>query len=400
MRRRAEATSATSRRAALILGALGALAASVLPVLATAREASGAPAGSVPAGVVPFTAATATLQAGGSYRVSWSAPADAGSVRVYAGTGPSPATTDLVGRGGSSAAVTVSGLATAPRWYFTLAPSHGHDLVVADRSLGLADAPNFRDAGGYRTADGQWVRMGVVYRSDTLSGLSAADEQDLTALHVDTVVDLRTTAESTSSPDRLPPGVALVPANVFGSDPGVESAVETAVTTLLSNPSAQSARTKPADMVGLMDATYRDMIALPSARHAYATLYDDIAAVGSGDALVMHCTAGKDRTGWGTAALLLELGVPERTVMQDYLLSNTYALDEEYAPVLRSFESGGGNPALLTPILGVERSYLDLALATMKKDYGSIGAYFTRGLGLSRRTIDRLRAELLVGRPS
>ena len=79
--------------------------------------------------------------------------------------------------------------------------------------------------------------------------------------------------------------------------------------------------------VEMLTAANRDFVALPSARRAYHALVTRAAsgmARQSGRALLYHCTAGKDRTGWASAVLLSLLGVPRETVMADYLASNAY----------------------------------------------------------------------------
>ncbi|MFI7341737.1 tyrosine-protein phosphatase [Streptomyces sp. NPDC050085] len=81
-----------------------------------------------------------------------------------------------VARGGAQGKVTVRGLpADVDRQWFDLVPERGRGLHLADRLVKLDGAVNFRDAGGYRTAAGHWVKMGEVYRSDALDKLTAAD---------------------------------------------------------------------------------------------------------------------------------------------------------------------------------------------------------------------------------
>jgi len=97
-------------------------------------------------------------------------------VSVYAGT-----ERDHIGRehavanGDQAWTRQVTGLPPSDRWWFEFVPDSGPSLVLADRSLHLASAPNFRDLGGYRTAEGRWVRMGVLFRSDQLDKLSDGD---------------------------------------------------------------------------------------------------------------------------------------------------------------------------------------------------------------------------------
>jgi protein-tyrosine phosphatase len=87
--------------------------------------------------------------------------------------------------------------------WIRLVPTVGEPLVLTVRDLGLASDPNLRDIGGYRTTDGQWVRMGVVYRSQALS-LSPADLAVVDNLGITADYDLRTTEEIAESPDVVP----------------------------------------------------------------------------------------------------------------------------------------------------------------------------------------------------
>ena len=145
-----------------LLTALTAAAGLATASLAGVGVLASAAGAATPNGVIPFTAADVAEQSNNSYDDHVvRPPAAAGSVSVFAGTSPlTPATTDKVGHGGHTGSITVTSLAAAdPRWYFTLTPAHGAPLVIADRSLHLADAPNLRDVGGVRTASGQWIRM-------------------------------------------------------------------------------------------------------------------------------------------------------------------------------------------------------------------------------------------------
>jgi protein-tyrosine phosphatase len=376
-------------------GAMLAVTATLLTSLVLAAQSAGA---AVPTKVIPFTSASATLESNGTYDVSWAASSSAGAVHVFAAnSSAAQSTTDQVGKGASTGSITVSGLApAAPRWYFTLSPAHGSSLVVAERSLGMAAVPNLRDVGDYRTGDGQWVRPGVVYRSGQLSAMTATDQQTFQQLNTTEVVDLRTSTEQAAAPDALPSGTTLVNDNVLASNTAIYTSIETDTANLIEHPTEAVGTNSPAS---LLSKLYVAMVTLPSARTAYATLYKDIAALPAGDTLDYHCTAGKDRTGWGTAALLLELGVPKQTVMNDYLLSNTYVLPG-YESVLQSYQAKGGNPAVIRPVLGVAAQFLNTSLATVTKEYGSINGYFTKGLGLNAKTIAELRAKLLTGQPT
>ncbi|MEU4424935.1 tyrosine-protein phosphatase [Actinoplanes sp. NPDC024001] len=259
-------------------------------------------------------------------------------------------------------------------------PDRGESLTLADRSLHLASAPNFRDAGGYRTADGRWVRMGVLYRANDLGTLTAADQAKLTRLGIRTDLDFRTDAEVAASPDRIPAGVTYVHANVLGATDtggglgGVDLTTE-------------------AGGVALMVAAEKMMVSSDSGRAAYRTFFATASDRKAAN-VVYHCTAGKDRTGWASAALLTALGVPRDTVMRDYLLSNTYLAASNEATLAHV-------PAAIRPgykaVLDVRAEYLNSGYDEVKAKYGTFENYLRTGLGLSGKDLRALRAQLLIG---
>ncbi|MFO7532004.1 MAG: tyrosine-protein phosphatase, partial [Candidatus Limnocylindrales bacterium] len=140
-------------------------------------------------------------------------------------------------------------------------------------------------------------------------------------------------------------------------------------------------------------ATYHDMVRLPSARAAFGRLYRTLAHA-DGRASLVHCTTGKDRTGWAVAALLLFLGVRADMVMREYLLSDA-AVRAAYADVMDDFVARGGSRAVIEPLMSVQPGFLDAALDAMHADHGSIEGYFSHGLGLDRLTRTALRARFL-----
>jgi len=352
---------------------------------------------------VPFTEASATEgevarnadgTLGNGYKVTWSAP-DAGSVRVYAGTDAlHVGKTMPVGDGGEMGKVDVS---VPPknlsgktlRWYFELVPERGAPVTVAERSLRLASAPNFRDAGGYRTVDGKWVRMGLLYRSDQLDRLTPEDLDTLHADGIHLVCDLRTDTERKQGMDKLPAGAQAMIADVAGGDSATNG-----IAKLLSghgNPQQMLGNGKAAQF--MIDAN-RQFVDSPTAKAAYKALFERLADAKSLPA-TFHCTAGKDRTGWAQAVFLSIMGVPRDVIMQDYLLSNRYlkAKNDKMLAALK----GRIDPALIQPLMDVRPEYLQAGFDAADKEYGSMDGYIRNGLGLSEATIQALRAEFLAG---
>ncbi|WP_240799251.1 tyrosine-protein phosphatase [Streptomyces sp. A0958] len=115
------------------------------------------------------------------------------------------------------------------------------------------------------------------------------------------------------------------------------------------------------------------MVNFVGADYAFRDLVTAVTTNTSG-ATVFHCSAGKDRTGWGTAVLLTLLGVPRETVEADFLASNQYT----------------GNPR------AVELSWLRAAFAEVDHIYGDFDTYVREGLKLDAATVTTLRAKMLT----
>jgi protein-tyrosine phosphatase len=330
---------------------------------------------------IPFTSADVQSGDGHSFTITWAASPAAGAVDVYArarpGLGGPEGIGRRVGRGSASGQLTVANLPDADRWYFELRPAHGAPLVTADRSLHLKSAPNFRDIGGYRTADGRWVRMGLVYRSDELDRLSDADLARLAGLTPLLVVDFRTVKERTKGPDRLPPGAEGLVEDVLADAP----------------PSYDKITDAAGAAAFLADAN-RQFVSLPSARASYSGLFSRLPAASS--AVVYHCSAGKDRTGWATAVLLTALGVPRATVMADYLASNGYLADKNRATFAAMPPAAA---ARMAPIMTVRAAYLEAGFDEVDRKYGSFDNYLREGLGVDNRALAQLKARFLAGAP-
>ncbi|WP_326663422.1 tyrosine-protein phosphatase [Streptomyces sp. NBC_00385] len=346
--------------AALLAGTALAPSALAAPPAATATAQS----------AVPFTSAGAVRAADGGHTLSWASPA--ASVTVTAVTSPDATSGVALGTapGTGSLAVPAGTLPETGRWYFRLVPDGGTPLVVADRSLGLASARNFRDIGGYRTTDGHWVRSGLVYRSNKLNSLTDAEQQRLVSQRLTLDVDLRNAQERHDEPDRLPAGVTYQVADVVSLSHGIrfhDSALMTLAEAIAAG--LFSGSSDLGQSIG-----YPFMVNFVGADYAFHDLVTAVATNNSG-ATVFHCSAGKDRTGWGTAVLLTLLGVPRATVEADFLASNQYTGDPE----------------------AVELSWLHAAFAEVDQIYGDFDSYVREGLKLDAATVETLRAKMLTG---
>ena len=175
------------------------------------------------------------------------------------------------------------------------------------RHLSLQGASNFRDLGGYPTADGRTTRWRHIFRSNHLGQLTAADVEIVRALGVRSAFDFRGVEERTA-------GVCVVDEITVHSLP-----IEPTVVASLRAELARGTLTAPVAL-DIMRESYRNYVRhnTHSFRNLFGHLLEDRAP------LVIHCTAGKDRTGFASALILHALGVPDDVIAEDYLLTNTY----------------------------------------------------------------------------
>jgi protein-tyrosine phosphatase len=263
----------------------------------------------------------------------------------------------------------------------TTGPRPGQQIMIAT-------VPNLRDLGGWPTPDGH-VRYGVLFRSAEFSDLQGEDAAAFARLGIRSVFDLRTEAERAQQPNQLPAGIEYVVLDIL-KDSSQAGAAQ--LLTVLGDPKAAEAMLGGGKSLGLFKESYREVVALPSARAGYRQFFSAIAGDEHTPA-VFHCTTGKDRTGWAAAATLLLLGVSHDDVFADYLLTNDQLLPA-LQPVLDQFRSIGGDPELLMPVVGVQKEYLETAISEMHQRYQTIDGYFSQGLGLDAATIGRLRDRL------
>ena len=243
------------------------------------------------------------------------------------------------------------------------------------RSLPLTGASNFRDLGGYAGLDGRVVRWRQIFRSDHLAALTQQDMRVLTGLGLGRAVDFRGQAESAALAYALP----HVRYHALPIEPTV---VQRAKEMVL----AGRQMTAPI-AVQLMQETYRTFVS--DNTQQFAGLFGQLLA--DDTPLVFHCTAGKDRTGFAAALILLALGVPREVVMQDYLLTNGLYR----RPV--SLASSAPDE-VLNVIWRVQEDFLQAALQAVDRDHGGVPRYLAQRLGVDDTARRRL-AELYLQPP-
>jgi protein-tyrosine phosphatase len=233
--------------------------------------------------------------------------------------------------------------------------------------LSLTGAPNFRDLGGHRTSSGEAVRRHRLLRSDHLAALTSEDAARMAALDIRRIFDLRGVAERETAVCALD-GVTVH-----------SLAIEPTIVQVLSELTEAGHTLTQADVIGHMQDTYRGFVRHNT--HRFAALFGHL--LESDEPLVFHCTAGKDRTGFAAAMILLALGVPHDDVMRDYLLTN-----ERLKP---KSEWKGLAPEAASVLYRVQPEFLDAAFEAVEQAYGGVESYLREGLGLREAERARLK---------
>lgn len=252
----------------------------------------------------------------------------------------------------------------------------------------LAGAPNFRDLGGYRAADGRCVRHGLLYRSEGLSELTDGDLEIIRSLNVRLICDLRSDHERLRIPSRWPDRTTVSTLHLNVST-DLRAGYDAMARVLLENPSERGA-------TQAMLLSYRQF---PSAfAPRLVTLFDTLLK-GDGLPMVFHCAAGKDRTGFLAAILLSALGVSRAEVLQDYLQSGRHwhgpRSEASLKQVLNSIFSTAPPLSVMQPLITVREEYLAAAFDVIAAHYSSVDTYLEQAAGLTPQRRDALCHMLL-----
>jgi protein-tyrosine phosphatase len=315
------------------------------------------------------------------YQISWDECFTTEPVTIFAGADPLAIERANPCIEGAHQQATFAAPDAPTRCYFLLVPATDEPLIVAERPVEMHGGVNFRDVGGYRTEDGRRVRWGRLFRSGHMSKLTAADKQTFAALNISTVCDFRIDEERAHENTELPGAPAVHTLDIM---PGIGDAHF--FHRLFASADG------PSEVVDAVHQMLETLVR--EAAPCYAGLFEALLEDPSG-ALLMNCSAGKERTGVGTALVLSALGVPRETIGYDFMLSGTFfpaaaevpRVLEKYA-VTRPGETGR---ALIWPLLDTRLSYLEAAFAAIDADFGSSAEFLRQNYGLDAHAVKRLR---------
>ncbi|PHS24617.1 MAG: hypothetical protein COA84_08980 [Robiginitomaculum sp.] len=251
------------------------------------------------------------------------------------------------------------------------------------RFIPLEGVHNFRDFGGWAAKNGQNVKSGLLYRSGHLSRASETDQATINALGLQTLADLRQPSEREREPNILPDPA---PATIFETAHGGYEDAPHLAFLREGNLTVQSVH-------DYMISAYQRIPDEPHHQRIFADLFKQLR---HGEPVLIHCAAGKDRTGILAALILLSVGVDSDQVYEDYMLTNVAVDIDGLLPSIakRISEQTGQDvePQALRPMLGVETDFLDATFDAI----GPLDAYLENTLGVSDADRQALQDTLLV----
>ncbi len=251
----------------------------------------------------------------------------------------------------------------------------------------IRGAGNFRSLGGLVTRDGRRIRRHFLMRSDRLSHLMPEDWQRLARAGLTTICDLRSSEECAEHPNPVPESLAVEQiACEVRNDLRDDDAL---LGILVAQPNVTGAE-------ALMIEIYRRLPQQMSG--ALARIVERL--LGGGAPLLIHCTAGKDRTGFAVAMLLHALDVSRDEIERDYLASRAW----RHAPLHRASLAKGlaatipadAIDAVVDPLLDVRARYLHAALDAVVNEFGSLEGYLEVAAGLDAKKRERLQELALI----
>lgn len=243
---------------------------------------------------------------------------------------------------------------------------------------------NFRDIGGLPTTGGGIVRPGIIYRSEGPASFEPIHREELGALNIKLVCDLRSAGERDKDPNDWAETARLLNLDVTAD---LRVKTNNGWEALREDQSPETVRRALTDNYASIPSAL-----LPHLAHLVESI------VAGETPMLVHCTAGKDRTGVMVALLLRAVGVPEDVVIADYERSDVFAknlrlrggIEEQFLEAFGFVPTQG----LIDAMIGVDVAFLQAAFAVITAEYGSLDGYFAAA-GVDATLLARFRETMV-----
>ena len=267
------------------------------------------------------------------------------------------------------------------------------------QSVQLKSIKNARELGGYRTADGRRIKDGVLLRTGRLKDISDEDVRTLTNVYsLGHIVDFRMAMEIPGAEDPVIEGAVYHQLDVIdmsgifaGDKPDKDFDMSKLDPFKAAELTIQSGIQNDRMYIGFLDGEM--------GKRAYSDFFRILLSADPDRAVLWHCTSGKDRTGLAAMMLMTALGVDEETIIEDYLLTNTYNAESISAVRAVMEERGYDEDFIKQAVIvfdAVDESYMRNAIAWLKKEYGSVSGYIRDAMSISDAEIDSLKEKYLI----
>lgn len=253
--------------------------------------------------------------------------------------------------------------------------SNGDTVYRSNRHIEFKKVHNFRDMGGIRNKDGKQIIWGHFFRSGHLSKLKKKEYAKLDNLNVKTVIDLRTDKEIMKKPDRVPGGIEYKNVQVYDDSEDMFSKTKKEVL---------KGRVTPVQSDSLVMEFYK--LYMTENPQLVRGIMDDVFE--SKEAVLFHCSAGKDRTGMIGAMILSILETDRETIVSEYMLSNNYRVSEVEGRMKLAKVGKVIFPKINYQVIEnfswIKPIYIEAMFQGIEEKYGSVDNYIEQGLKISK----------------
>ncbi|MGJ5635152.1 tyrosine-protein phosphatase [Bacillus altitudinis] len=245
---------------------------------------------------------------------------------------------------------------------------------------------NFREVGGLQTTDQMVIKQGMIYRSADLSRLTKQDILTFSTLGIQTICDLRTSSERKSHPPKIMEHDKIV--HIPMQPDSMMPSKWTMFRMLI-------AEGKSLSFTPIMKEVYQSMLyeRKKEIQQLFTLLSDE-----KNYPLMLHCTSGKDRTGFLSALIQLAAGVPVHTVLSEYMRSNegVKMLVKRQERFVRMMSLYRVSKEQIQPLLGVQQNYLEDVLNEMMDTYGNAERYLVEACDVPKAQLLKVKNILLT----